>query len=237
MKRKSLLIALLLSTILCFTLALAACTPSDGGDDLNNGEQDGQTTDEHTHTFDTEWIYDEDLHWHAATCEHADEVADKGEHTYENNVCTVCSYVYGSGGALQYELSDDGSYYTVSKSGYLLNVTSMTIPAYRDGIPIKALADYAFDEVTSLQSIVIPDTVTSIGHDALRMCYALTDVDLPESLTRISDYMFYGCGSLKNLTIPDGVTEIGDYAFTYCYSLADIDSHPASFSVVLTLKR
>ena len=36
----------------------------------------------HTHTFDTKWTYDNTYHWHAATCGHEEEVADKAEHTF-----------------------------------------------------------------------------------------------------------------------------------------------------------
>lgn len=44
------------------------------------------------HSFTDEWVSDENYHWHAAICEHTDEVKDKAEHTLENNVCTVCKH-------------------------------------------------------------------------------------------------------------------------------------------------
>lgn len=47
----------------------------------------------HTHTFDTAWTHDNNYHWHKATCEHADEISGKAEHTYdEDGVCTVCKF-------------------------------------------------------------------------------------------------------------------------------------------------
>lgn len=47
----------------------------------------------HEHTFSDEW-YNQDpvYHWHAATCEHKDEVSDKAEHTFNGSECTVCHY-------------------------------------------------------------------------------------------------------------------------------------------------
>ena len=49
--------------------------------------------DEHEHTFATAWSSDENSHWHAATCEHSDLVADKAAHKFdENGKCTVCGY-------------------------------------------------------------------------------------------------------------------------------------------------
>lgn len=48
----------------------------------------------HEHTFSEEW-YNKDAvyHWHAATCEHKDEVKDKAEHSFSGDECTVCHYV------------------------------------------------------------------------------------------------------------------------------------------------
>lgn len=63
---------------------------------------------EHTHTFSDVWTTDETSHWHAATCEHTDQVNDKAPHTYgewtitqqptteqeglREHKCTVCGY-------------------------------------------------------------------------------------------------------------------------------------------------
>ncbi len=45
----------------------------------------------HTHTYAPEWTCDDDYHYHKATCEHTEEIADKAEHTYGNDGnCTVC---------------------------------------------------------------------------------------------------------------------------------------------------
>ena len=39
-------------------------------------------SDSHEHSFSKEWTSDETSHWHAATCEHTEEVSDKAEHTF-----------------------------------------------------------------------------------------------------------------------------------------------------------
>jgi len=46
----------------------------------------------HTHKFSKDWSYDKTNHWHAATCEHTDEKSDETEHTYNDNICSVCGY-------------------------------------------------------------------------------------------------------------------------------------------------
>lgn len=62
----------------------------------------------HTHKFATAWTKDETNHWHAATCEHTEEVSGKAAHTFGDYVsnndatteadgtktreCSVCGY-------------------------------------------------------------------------------------------------------------------------------------------------
>ena len=42
----------------------------------------------HEHTFSEEWTSDATYHWHAATCEHTDEVSDKAEHIWDEGKVT-----------------------------------------------------------------------------------------------------------------------------------------------------
>ena len=54
-----------------------------------------QEEEVHTHTYTDEWRYDATDHWRTATCEHVDEVADKGAHVDadQNDICDVCGYI------------------------------------------------------------------------------------------------------------------------------------------------
>lgn len=45
----------------------------------------------HAHTFAEEWSSDKTNHWHAATCGH-DVTDSKAEHSFVNEVCTICEY-------------------------------------------------------------------------------------------------------------------------------------------------
>ena len=47
---------------------------------------DNVPTDTHTHTFATEWSKSDSEHWHAATCEHTDEVSDRAAHEFNVEV-------------------------------------------------------------------------------------------------------------------------------------------------------
>ena len=47
---------------------------------------DNVPADTHTHTFATEWSKNDTEHWHAATCEHTDEVSDRAAHEFNVEV-------------------------------------------------------------------------------------------------------------------------------------------------------
>ncbi|MEI3021823.1 MAG: leucine-rich repeat protein [Prevotellaceae bacterium] len=85
---------------------------------------------------------------------------------------------------------------------------------------VRIICDNAFENCYSLSSVVLPDSVTSIGVWAFSGCSDLADIIIPDGVTFIGDYAFMGC-SLSSVVIPDGVTFIGDYAFSCC-SLSSI---------------
>ncbi len=84
------------------------------------------------------------------------------------------------------------------------------------------ICDYAFEYCSNLQSIIIPDNVTSIGKQSFWVCNNLTNVTMPNSITTISSSLFYRCTSLSEITIPNSVTSIDDNAFYECTSLTSV---------------
>ena len=99
------------------------------------------------------------------------------------------------------------------------DVTAIT--AIEIGDCVTALESYAF-KGTSIERVVIPETVTSFGSSLFYNCTKLKHAVLPKGITEIYDSMFRGCTSLQSIDIPDGVTRFGDYAFDRCSSLASI---------------
>ena len=87
----------------------------------------------------------------------------------------------------------------------------------------KVIGNNAFEWCVSLQSIVIPDSVTSIGNSAFGECKFLKSVVIPDSVTSIGDYAFFSCESLQSIDIPNSVTSIGPYAFSGCKFLKSIN--------------
>ena len=79
-------ISLLVLVCLVFLLCLTSCS-------IFMAKE--QPDDAHEHAFSTEWSTSATEHWHAATCEHADEKSDVASHSDagEDGVCDVCKYV------------------------------------------------------------------------------------------------------------------------------------------------
>ena len=172
------------------------------------------------HTFSEDWSYDDDYHWHAATCGDTDEVSGKAEHTWDNGVCSVCGTPKPSEG-LNYALFEDGTGYSVTGIGTCTD-TIIVIPSAYNGLPVTAIENYAFRNCSSLTSITIPDGVTSIGIYAFEGCSSLTSATIGRGVTSIRQYVFRNCSSLTSITIPDSVTSIGNYAFEGCSSLESV---------------
>ena len=79
-----------------------------------------------------------------------------------------------------------------------------------------------FSNCNWLKTIVIPDSVTSIGDWAFWDCSGLTSITIPNSVISIGKEAFERCSGLTSVTIPDSVTSIGDYAFWNCSKLKEV---------------
>ncbi len=86
------------------------------------------------------------------------------------------------------------------------NLTSVAIEMPMDGIP-----NYFFEKCTKLSSVILPESVTSIGALSFSGCESLTSLAfLPKSVTRIASSAFQGCTGLKEIVIHKGITYASD---------------------------
>ena len=99
-----------------------------------------------------------------------------------------------------------------------LSLRSLVIPD-----SVTSIGNSAFSGCKSLESLVIPDGVTSIGYCVFRGCSSLTDIVIPDSVTSIENCAFEDCSSLTDIVIPDSVTSIGSGAFKECNFPNDIE--------------
>lgn len=87
----------------------------------------------------------------------------------------------------------------------------------------------AFMHVTSLTSVIMPDSVEVIGEKAFEHCDNLQMVRLSNTLKQIHINAFLGCKNLKTVFIPNSVTFIHEWAFSLCPNLV-IHTHAGSYA-------
>ncbi|MCK9316462.1 MAG: leucine-rich repeat protein [Verrucomicrobia bacterium] len=80
----------------------------------------------------------------------------------------------------------------------------------------------AFSECSGLTSIIIPDSVTSLGRAAFFDCDSLTNATIGNSVTVIGDSTFSTCNNLKSVIIGNSVTSIERAAFYESTSLTNV---------------
>ena len=73
-----------------------------------------------------------------------------------------------------------------------------------------------------IQSVVVPEGVTTIGHSAFRACTSLRFISLPSTLQHIGACAFESCVSLQKIELPQGIKSIGYDAFACCESLSAV---------------
>ena len=95
------------------------------------------------------------------------------------------------------------------------------------GLPnsVTSIEEGTFASCSSLTSIEIPSRVTNIGYSAFNNCTNLISFTLEENsqLSSIGTSAFSGCRSLVSIKIPNSVTSIGWSTFSGCISLASIE--------------
>ena len=167
----------------------------------------------------------------------ADSVKIIGDYAFAE--CTMNSVVIGAG----VEIIGEGAF---ENSG---NLTAVILGSVDPELPIikysslRTIESYAFRNCSSLNEIVIPDTVKSIGSHAFRgsgiydnasgVVYAGNwivdytdslsgDVSVAEGTVGIANYAFYQCMTMTSIDMPNSVRTIGRAAFYECSKLKTV---------------
>ena len=128
------------------------------------------------------------------------------------------------GGALYecawYNNQPDGCVYIGNLLYRYKGIAPMGTIEVRDGT--KAILDFAFSQQSNIQSVVLPNSVTSVHLQAFADCPNLETVVLPNSLSVIDDEAFANCVKLTSINFPKTLSTIGRSAFSGCSNLSQI---------------
>lgn len=159
----------------------------------------GEETPE-THTYSQTWSYDSSEHWHQCTLDGHTDVADKAEHTYDNDAdttCNVCGYERPAHDHAATDWSSDATYHwhdcTVSGCGEQFDK-----------------AEHVWDEGT----VTTPATFTSDGEKT----YTCTVCEKTKTETVTMEYIdvnFVKSDAEVQTKVRFTVAEAGTYYFRY----------------------
>lgn len=174
-------------------------------------------------------------------------------HSFKNGVCIrcgLCDETKSASEGLEFALNSDKQSYSVVGIGTCQD-TELIIPSVHNGLPVTSIRSYAFFGCDSLTSVVIPESMTSIGESVFEGCSSLNyneydnayylgnennpyvvligaknksirNCNIHSNTKVIGGYAFADCELITSIIIPDFVTSIGMMAFYECTSLTNV---------------
>lgn len=97
---------------------------------------------------------------------------------------------------------------------YTGKAQEIILPQEIEGFPVQRIEGKAFYS-TNVKTVVIPDSVVSMGREAFAQCSNLVSVRLSPAMRVISAGAFSGCSKLENVVIPPSVDTMISRAFRY----------------------
>lgn len=200
-------------------------------------DDSSNTSSAHKHTYSDKWSYDEEYHWHNATCGH-DVQSSKGKHQFDEwtidvnptvkenghqyKTCSVCGYrvdeiVPATGTLDKIICAMDG---TVSFKKRNID-GEIVIPAYVDDIKVEKVG--SFSNCPFITAIVILNGPTSIESNAFTKCDSLKTVTMADSIETVGEGIFIECTNLESVVLSNNLTSISREMFYDCRKLKDIE--------------
>ncbi|GHT35459.1 hypothetical protein AGMMS49574_24900 [Bacteroidia bacterium] len=118
------------------------------------------------------------------------------------------------------EAMPDYNAYDVHDAPWFSVGSSILSVVIRDSV--TSVGNYAFAAYPSIKSVTIGNSVTTIGERSFHACSGITSVTLGSSVTTLGLYAFYTCSGLTSITLPNSVTTIAQGAFNGCTGLVSI---------------
>ena len=90
---------------------------------------------------------------------------------------------------------------------------------------LQTIGNYAFAYCSALKGVEIPTSVTLVAKNSFSYCTALKRFAFPEGITTVATEVLYGCTALEEVVIPASVTTINSNAFYNCSNLMAIHNY------------
>ncbi len=139
----------------------------------------------------------------------------------------VSRYGSGSNGNVSWEIDRAEGTLTLSGTGTVSNRTGWADELefadtliFSDGI--TGIAADLMKGDKNIETVVMADTVKTIGDSAFEQCTALEAAALSNNLEQMGTRVFYGCSKLNNIVLPDSLRQIPEGTFTACTALSSV---------------
>ncbi len=111
--------------------------------------------------------------------------------------------------------------WSVTKDGYVNGYYGtdpiITVPDKISEITVIGIADNTFEDMSFIEEITLPETVTYIGSYAFKNCSELQKIVAP-GVTTVRIQSFYKCSNLDNIYMPN-LTTLSKECFRWCGAL------------------
>ena len=134
-----------------------------------------------------------------------------GSHLTDIKVDSANTSLKAINGVLYNKAMDTLLFYPPRKAG-----KTFQVPA-----SVKTIGSCAFCKNLYLESVDLSAVVT-LKDSAFQECYALDSIVIPDSVTSAEDFTFYSCPALKSVTFGKGLKTTGYQMFRECKKLAQI---------------
>lgn len=118
------------------------------------------------------------------------------------------------------ETTDEGSIVSYEVTGIgECNVSKIAIPRVHNGKSVTKIKERAFENNTTLKSVIIQDNIENIGRNAFQVS-SIMMASINAGI--IGNYIFWKAKSLEKVVIGENVTKLGSSVFSYCNNLNDL---------------
>ena len=144
---------------------------------------------------------------------------------FGNNISYVSNNLFNACNNLIYNEYADGLYVGDESNPYLIFIKPKydNIETFEFHSDTKFICDDAFENITTLKNVTLPESLVGIGNSAFWGCESLESIVIPNSVKYIDDAAFSLCYNLKNVTMSKNIEIIDRYVFDPSFESFEIE--------------